>query len=826
MSENFDENIEVKDFSSTEDISNETTLKTLFSPETRILDEEPVLDKNSEFLNKNVREVPAVLLSPCSRRTSLSEQGLRSGCSCEFLVPPSPLNTLRNNSTASPAEEQKTGRISPRKLSLLLSLTRQSSADFIINGSPFNEYSGDSTSISLQDKCVPVEKCSEDQTSSEFSFRSHSCLTSSLRASTSSLKAPYHGSRPSETTKRLRLPVAISTPNLDNLYQNRSACCRRPSTQLCCLLPTNYAALSTPLSSECSLRFSDQNFENSSDEKNERLLPNEFHYCIEDESEEPLLPTGAATKSSGLVITEQQSFLPPKHENGDKQHSTPDLRLNETLALPSDWRGSQGSLAEESDALKVKRASSRVKSPQGRRSDKAPSIFLHPDSARCLSFEGSAVSLLEACSSRMSDVSRKRRAFADSKKLKLQHQSSSLQSSASSAFEESSIKSDTSSVVKSFFSLISPSRLLAKLSASIQSVRSTDSRATRRKRRQIDCPEDTKIVTLNVSGRYFKINDYFLSVHPNTLLGSKARSCFYDNVRNEFFFDRDPDCFRYIWNFYQSGELHCPREECVQSFLDEVAYFGLDISTLCDCCWQETFEPAYDKLTKRRAELQEAKKEAAEAIHVLAPDATFREKVWITLQEPSFSFNAKMFYLTSVFVIAISVVTNTAETIACKGAIRICQEENEETYFYIDTLCVGFFTFEFIARLIFCPNRLQFLITIMSIVDLLAILPYYVNLLLTYFSVGTSSGMDAFVVLRVLRTLRVFKLLRHSKMLKKLTQSMRESAAELGLIGFVYMVMVILFSSIIYFAELSDDTQFTSIPQAMWYAVITSTTAG
>lgn len=55
---------------------------------------------------------------------------------------------------------------------------------------------------------------------------------------------------------------------------------------------------------------------------------------------------------------------------------------------------------------------------------------------------------------------------------------------------------------------------------------------------------------------------------------------------------------------------------------------------------------------------------------------------------------------------------------------------------------------------------------------------------------------------------------------------MKDSATELGLIGFLYMVMVILVSSIIYFAEYSEDTQFSSIPEAMWYAVITSTTAG
>jgi len=309
-------------------------------------------------------------------------------------------------------------------------------------------------------------------------------------------------------------------------------------------------------------------------------------------------------------------------------------------------------------------------------------------------------------------------------------------------------------------------------------------------------------------------------------LGGKARSLFYDEAKNEFFFDRDPDCFRYIWNFYHSGQLHCPRDDCVQSFLDEVDFFGLDISVLCECCWCETFQVAHERLTKRREEREAREKEAADAVHFLDPNASFRQRAWITLKEPSFSRIAKIFYLLSVFMIVVSVVANTTETIACKGVIRICKEENEETYFYIDTVCVGFFTLEYLARLLTCPKLLRFIINRMSIIDMLAILPYYIDLLLTYLSFDARLGMNALVVLRVLRILRIFKLLRHSKRLKTLIQSMKDSATELGLIGFLYLVMVILVSSIIYFAELSEDTQFSSIPEAMWYAVITSTTAG
>lgn len=827
MTEFFGEDVRLKSFPSAEDISQESP-RTLVSPKIRVLGDNELEEPGLTFSNRNIVEVPAVLLSPCSRRASGSEQGLRSASSSEFLVPPFPLNGPRNRSTTNLARDEQLlpAHVLPRKLSLSLPLTPTSSTGLIFNSGPLNGYhttgvpsQGDADI--LEDESSEFERRNNEY--NEFSFECHGFLDGSLRGSTTSLREPNRLSLELENEATGKLPVASSTPNL---HQSKSPCFRRPSTQLCCLPRTNYTELSTP-SSECSSsRFSNQNLEGSGDDKGEELLSNEFHSCSEntDETDVPLLSRSKATQSSMLELNQQTTFLSPKYRCGHKQHSTPNLRLTRALTLPSGWRSSQKSLDPAGDVLEAEKSSPRFKSALRTTRNNTSKAFLHPDSARySSSFEGSAVSLPQALSSRATYIRRKR-TFSDPKRPRLRHQSCSINSSASSALEDSSAKSDTS-FVKSFLSLISPSRLLSKFSSSKYSVRSTDSRS-RRKRRHIDLPDDDKIVTLNVSGRRFQIRDYFLSIYPSTLLGGKARSLFYDKVRNEFFFDRDPDSFRYIWNFYHSGQLHCPREECVQSFLDEVAFFGLDISMLCGCCWQETFEPAHEKLTKRREEREAEEKEAAEATHILAPDATFREKAWITLQEPSYSFVAKMFYLLSVFVIVVSVVTNTAETIACKGAIRICKEENEETYFYIDTVCVGFFTFEYIARLIVCPNRLKFIINRMSIVDVLAILPYYIDLLLESISVGTSLGIDALVVLRVLRILRVFKLLRHSKRLKKLIQSMKDSSTELGLIGFLYLVIVILFSSIIYFTELSEDTQFTSIPEAMWYAVITSTTAG
>lgn len=832
MSDYFDEDNCLKDFSVTEHVSQETP-RTLFSPIIAVWEdsEEQDLERNKNFSNKNNLELPAVLLSPCVR-TSKSELSLRSGSSSEFLESPSLQNVSRTRSTTTLTSEASG---LPRKLSLFLPCSPFSVEHTLGNGA-FNGDSRDHKKSLSQDEEIASDHSIEEDTRKKqeeldlsCSCNGHGLPAGLTRDSRASLNSPEEETRELNDGIGSLPPEASSTPDL---HRNRSACYRNPPKQLCCLLGTNYTPLSTP-SSECSSsRFSNQNLQETDHDKenpNEPVQEDECHNNRIETDGRDFSPKSktAATQPSSSGLTDRQNVLFPTYETGCKQYSTPDLRMKETLPLPVDWRCSQRSLPPVGNALKNEESSARSKNtPRTTSRKKSSSTFLHPDMARFSSSnqssDGSATSLLRVRSSKASCHQTRRTSF----RQKFPHASSSINSSSSSAFVGSSGRSE-SSFMKSFLSLISPSRLLSKFhSSSKHSVQSTNSRSSSRKRRHIDFPDDDKIVTLNVSGRRFQIRDYFLTIYPNTLLGGKARSLFYDKAKNEFFFDRDPDSFRFIWNFYHSGQLHCPREDCVQSFLDEVDFFGLDITMLCECCWCETFEAAYERLTKRREEQEANEREAAKALHVLDPNASLREKAWVTLKDPSFSHFAKVFYLLSVLMIVISVVANTTETIACDGAIRICKEENEETYFYIDTVCVGFFTLEYVARLVTCPNRPKFIINKMSIIDLLAILPYYIDLLLSMLSFDARLGMNALVVLRVLRILRIFKLLRHSKRLKQLIQSVKDSATELGLIGFLYLVMVILVSSIIYFAELSEDTQFSSIPEAMWYAVITSTTAG
>ena len=116
-------------------------------------------------------------------------------------------------------------------------------------------------------------------------------------------------------------------------------------------------------------------------------------------------------------------------------------------------------------------------------------------------------------------------------------------------------------------------------------------------------------------------------------------------------------------------------------------------------------------------------------------------------------------------------------------------------------------------------GRIRFVFTPLALIDLLAILPFFLPLF----------GVDMrFVrVVRVLRIFRVIKLARYSRALRLLGQVVAERKEELISIFFVLLTLLVISSSLMYFAEHDDQPEvFTSIPATMWWSIVTLTTVG
>ena len=141
------------------------------------------------------------------------------------------------------------------------------------------------------------------------------------------------------------------------------------------------------------------------------------------------------------------------------------------------------------------------------------------------------------------------------------------------------------------------------------------------------------------------------------------------------------------------------------------------------------------------------------------------------------------------------------------------------------------FTAEYLLRLYASDNRLKFLVNKMNIVDLLAVAPFYVILLFQHLFPGSSSAVEkasGLMVLRMLRVFRILKLSRHSKHMRQMGRALKRAIVDLGFLLFAFLLTNILFSSVLYYIEQTkaEETEFKSIPESMWYTIITMMTVG
>ncbi len=179
-----------------------------------------------------------------------------------------------------------------------------------------------------------------------------------------------------------------------------------------------------------------------------------------------------------------------------------------------------------------------------------------------------------------------------------------------------------------------------------------------------------------------------------------------------------------------------------------------------------------------------------------------------------------------IFLIALIILNVLA--IVLESVPRYGNQYREE-FFRFEVFSVAVFTIEYVLRLWTAPEargddgqpsgqtRLKYLLSPMALIDLLAILPFY----LTFF---VSIDLR---FLRVVRLLRIFKLTRYSGAMNILLSVLKEEASSLFAALFILLVLLMLASSGIYLIEheIQPDA-FGSIPDSMWWAMATLTTVG
>jgi len=143
------------------------------------------------------------------------------------------------------------------------------------------------------------------------------------------------------------------------------------------------------------------------------------------------------------------------------------------------------------------------------------------------------------------------------------------------------------------------------------------------------------------------------------------------------------------------------------------------------------------------------------------------------------------------------------------------------TLFYnIEWFFTIVFTIEYILRLVSIKQPVRYALSVLGLIDLLAIVPMYLSILF----VGTQSLL-VFRVLRLLRIFRIFKLTHFLSEMSFLNAALRSSAKKISIFMLFVLAMVIILGSVMYLVE-SGQNGFKSIPDSIYWAIVTITTVG
>lgn len=333
-------------------------------------------------------------------------------------------------------------------------------------------------------------------------------------------------------------------------------------------------------------------------------------------------------------------------------------------------------------------------------------------------------------------------------------------------------------------------------------------------------------VLINVRGEKFETYEHTLSRFPRTLLGSQTkRRRFYNPIRREYYFDRDKAVFNSILFYYQSnGILSKPETVSYEIFSSELKFFQLD----------GYFEDSDDELS---AELAEARRRAADSLPCVRKIRRTRRNVWRFFEQP-ITPAERTYTKFSLILTVLSMVSLCLETLpTVKQSQLQIQRGNTTTeeitvdydivWSAVEVVFTIWFSIEFLLRFLCAPKIAKFVLSFSTLVDITALSPLYVKIIVQSVTDQKASSVVPYPVLRGLRLVRLLKLKRYSVSIRLLFETIIDSREHMSLFVLCIVFNTVLLSSFVYFSEgEGESSQFTSIPATFWFTIITLSSVG
>ena len=191
-----------------------------------------------------------------------------------------------------------------------------------------------------------------------------------------------------------------------------------------------------------------------------------------------------------------------------------------------------------------------------------------------------------------------------------------------------------------------------------------------------------------------------------------------------------------------------------------------------------------------------------------------KEKIHEIIFEADTS-TGKLFDVVLLVAIIASVITVMLESV----------EAINKPYHHIFVILEWFFTIlftiEYGLRLYAVRSKIKYATSFYGIIDLLSILPTYLSLLFT--------GSQYLLVIRALRLLRVFRIFKLGQYMKEadiIANALKASRTKISVFILFVLILVTIMGSIMYLVESEKNSDFTSIPRSIYWAIVTLTTVG
>ena len=175
----------------------------------------------------------------------------------------------------------------------------------------------------------------------------------------------------------------------------------------------------------------------------------------------------------------------------------------------------------------------------------------------------------------------------------------------------------------------------------------------------------------------------------------------------------------------------------------------------------------------------------------------------------------QLFDLVLLAAILLSVVVVCLETVPTITTSQL------RALLVIEWFLTGLFTIEYVMRLIVVREPKRFALSFMGLIDLVSLLPTYLALLL-----GQTQALHFLRVLRLLRVFRVFQLGKMAHEGTSLARALVASRYKIGVFLGTLLIIVVLQGALLYYLEHGVNEQFSSIPRAIYWAIVTLTTVG